>query len=208
MTEVADLRARLPQPVLDLLDGADGKYDIWSTVSAVAMRMMNAGFTEDEFIAVVSASDLAYEFVSESGRTRWYRLESRLAKVWSRVDDAWNPPLGSLDEVRRKLAELSQRLQAHKWPGRTGSTDQAVAIALVEWAHEIGTWAIDASSRDLSLRAGLARTTATNALSRLEKVQLINKANVERAHNHAQKWEIRLDWGIRGKAGPHVPLPP
>ena len=139
----SELRERLPQAALDLLDCKDGRYSEWATACAIAMYAMNAGFTEDEFVCLVTGSDFAYVFVTEDhGRDRSNRLESRLRKVWSRVDDGWNPPLGSVEDVRRKLEELSQRLAAHKWAGRTGGSDRAVALALVSWAHEIGVWTI------------------------------------------------------------------
>ncbi|CAN5352683.1 hypothetical protein BH11ACT6_BH11ACT6_01720 [soil metagenome] len=199
---MSSLRDRLPQKAVDLLDGATGKYTTWDTVCAVAMHMMNAGFTEDEFIAVVSGSDLAEEFVTENGRTRLHRLESRLSKVWSRAYDAWDVPLGSAEDVRHKLEALFQRLDAHRWSGRTAGSDRAVSLALVAWAHEIGVWTLDASTRDTGVRAGVSHGTAKKALHRLESLGVIRKEK-ERTGTHAQRWVLQLGWGLRDITDPH-----
>ena len=128
---MSGLPERLPQVALDLLSGADGRYSEWATASAVAMYAMNAGYTEDEFVKLVSASDFAYVFATEDkGRDRSNRLASRLAKVWARAEDAWNPPLREITDVRERLAALSQRIADHPWSGRTAGTDRAVAVVV------------------------------------------------------------------------------
>ncbi|NVN51306.1 hypothetical protein [Mycolicibacterium hippocampi] len=198
------LRDRLPQQALDLLDCKDGRYSEWATACSVATYAMNAGFTEDEFVAVAAASDFAYEFATENGRDRSTRLESRLSKAWGKVEDAWNPPLGSAEEVRHKLEALSQRLEAHKWSGRTGGSDRAVALAVVQWGHEVGVWTLGASSRELSVRAGVARTTAEKALVRLVALGVLRKdTGTERERTHAQRWVIQLGWNQKCITSPH-----
>jgi hypothetical protein len=201
---------RLPQVALDLLSGADGRYSPWATASAVAMYAINAGYTEDQFVELVTASDFAYLFATEDkGRDRSNRLTSRLSKVWGKAEDAWNPPLREAIDVRERLAALSQRIADYPWSGRTAGTDQAVAVALITWAHEIGVWTLDAGCRELSLRAMVAQRTAARALARLVDKGLIERAGATaRKDDHAQRWVINLGWGAFGQDDPHKPLPP
>lgn len=211
----SNLRSRLPADALDYLDLNDGKHSVWATACAVGMHALNAGFTEDEFVQLVSGSDFATEFCteqSESGtgavRVRMDRLENRLRKVWSRVDAAWSPPLGSVELVRQQLAELSQRVAEHPWVGVTGSSDLAAAEALIGWAYEVGVWTLDASTRDLALRAGLSHKAACGALRRLEKTGLVTKDTGRRKGVDAQRWVLNLRWGIKDMGSTHESFPP
>jgi DNA-binding PadR family transcriptional regulator len=200
-----DLQERLPQEALDLLSGADGRYSEWATASAVAMFAMNAGYTEDEFVRLVSESDFAYRFATEDhGRDRSNRLESRLRKVWDKAEYAWNPPLREVPDVRERLESLSQRVAAHKWTGRTASKDRAVAVALVQWAHEVGTWTLDAGTRELGMRSGVAHSTAKRALHRLAAIGLISRdQDTQRQGTHSKRWVLDMQWGIRDELDPH-----
>lgn len=205
--DVEALRSRLPQTARDLLDGADGRYSEWATANAIAMHAMNVGLTEQEFVTVTTASEFAWYFATEDkGRDRSRRLDSRLRKVWERCEDDWEPPLGSGEDVRRKLEQLSQRIDRYTWPPRTARTDHAVAAALVAWAHEIGVWTIDASQRDLSIRAGVGRNTASRAFGRLVHVGLLSRdAGATRRRTDASRWRINLGWqqGLVTQIGPH-----
>ena len=136
-----------------------GRYSPWATASAVAMY---AGYSEDEFVQLVSESDFAYVFATENGRDRSNRLEGRLRKVWDKAEDGWNPPLREATDVRERLAALSQRIADYPRSGRTAATDHAVAVALVVWAHEVGVWTLDAGCRELSLRAGRTAHSSTS----------------------------------------------
>lgn len=194
----------LPARALALLDTTDGGYTEWSTVTSVALYAINAGYTESEFVRLVSESPFAYYLATTDGRDRSRRLEGRIRKAWEWAEEVWNPELGSVEDVRDKLEALSRRLAARKWSGATGSTDRAVALALVAWAHEVGVWTLDASSRQVSLRAGVARTTAERSLTRLQDLGvLVRDAGRGRVNNHAQRWVIQLGWGDRDITSPH-----
>ncbi|MGH3894785.1 MAG: hypothetical protein ACRDTW_24750 [Rhodococcus qingshengii] len=188
------LRTKLPERAQALLDGRDGSYSEWATASALAMYALNAGLNEDEFVSVVTDSDFASEFATENGRDRSSRLDSRLRKVWERAEDDWNPGLGSIQDVRDRIAALSNRLDQDIWTGRTASTDRAVALALVAWAHELGTWTVDASSRELGLRAGVGNRTASRALQRLADIGVVRQVEMKRVTGHAQTWALNMDW--------------
>lgn len=194
----------LPAKALALLDTTDGRYTEWSTATTLALYAINADYTEDEFVRLVAESPFAYYLATENGRDRSRRLEGRLRKAWEWAEDTWNPALGSVEDVREKLEALSGRLAAHRWSGRSGSSDRAVALALVTWAHEVGVWTLDASSRELSLRAGVARTTAERSLQRLQDLGVLERDARGRVSNHAQRWELQLGWGaIRDITSPH-----
>lgn len=201
---IPELRQRLPQQAIDLLDRQDERHSEWATACAAAMYAMNAGLTEDEFVTVAASSDFACEFATENGRDRSNRLHSRLAKAWSRAEDGWNPPISDRNDVRQRLESLSQRLAEHRWTGRTASKDRAVALALVAWAHEIGAWTVDAGTRELGLRSGVAHGTAKRALIRLAAERLVKRSeHTERVSTHAQRWVLDLDWGLMDNLDPH-----
>jgi predicted transcriptional regulator len=201
---------QLSQAALDLLSCEDARHSEWATACAIGMYAMNAEYTEDEFIQLVLESDFAYVFATEDkGRDRSNRLERRLRKVWARVEDGWNPPLRETTNVRERLEALSQRIADHDWPGRTASTDRAVALALVQWAHEIGVWTLGAGTRELALRASVVHATAKKALGRLAAVGLIKPSTqTKRKPNHCQRWELDLDWGIMANIDPYGSFPP
>ncbi|SOJ53584.1 hypothetical protein MSIMFB_01084 [Mycobacterium simulans] len=200
----------LPNRAHALLNGDDGLYSEWATASAIAMYALNAGYTEDDFVQLVSASDFAHYFATEDdGRDRSDRLASRLSKVWARAEDGWEPPIRDRNDVRQQLESLSQRIAEHRWHGRTASKDRAVAVALVQWAHEIGVWTLDAGTRELGMRAGVVHGTAKRALERLAGLGLISRdQDTPRQDNHAQRWVLNLGWGIRDNFDPYEPLPP
>jgi predicted transcriptional regulator len=173
------------------------------------MYAMNAGYTEDEFVQLVSGSDFAYVFATEDGgRDRSNRLEGRLRKVWDRAEDGWNPPLREAIDVRERLEALSHRIAEHRWSGRTAASDRSVALALAQWAHEVGAWTLDAGTRELALRANVAHSTAKLALGRVAASGLIRRDKQERQGNHSQRWVLDLAWGLNSVIGPYEPLPP
>jgi hypothetical protein len=142
------------------------------------------------------------------GRDRSNRLEGRLRKVWDKAEDGWNPPLREAIDVRERLEALSYRVAEHRWPVRTAITDRAVGLALVQWAHEVGVWTLDAGTRELGLRANVAHSTAKLALRRLAASGLIRRDKQERKGNHSQRWALDLGWGLNSTIGPYEPLPP
>jgi predicted transcriptional regulator len=200
----------LPKAALDLLCLEDARHSEWASACAIGMYAMNADYTEDEFIQLVLESDFAQTFATEDrGRDRSNRLERRLRKVWAKVEDGWNPPLREVTDVREQLEALSQRIAEHRWNGRTASTDRAVALALVQWAHEVGVWTLGAGTRELGLRASVAHATAKKALSRLAALGLIKRdTQTKREGNQCQRWELDLDWGINCDSDPYEPFPP
>lgn len=213
--ELARLRARVPEAARNLLDGKDGRYSEWATACAIATYAMNADLTEGEYVTLVSESAFADEFATENGRDRSARLENRLRKAWEKVEDFWMPPFGDIEMVRAKLAELSNRVDEHVRTGRTANTDRVVALALVAWAHEIGTWVVGAGARDLAERAGVGSGTASRALKRLAGMGLIRPEEGSRQLGHSKRWTINMDWApdgvpttkghVEGQTGSHVP---
>ncbi|WFS15171.1 hypothetical protein [Rhodococcus aetherivorans] len=189
--DVARLRAKLPAAAHRLLDSEDGKHSEWATASAVAMHALNAGLTEDEYVTVVAASDFAYYFATENGDDRSRRLESRLRKVWGRAEDDWTPPLKQ-GELRPMLAGLLDRVAAHRWTGRSGASQRAVALAVVSKGYELNKWTVDASARDVALAAGVSRATAARALHRVAESGLWTVTS--NGGDHAATVTLNLEW--------------
>lgn len=188
---VTRLRAKLPAAAHRLLDGEDGKHSEWATASAVAMHALNAGLTEDEYVTVVAASDFAYYFATENGHNRSRRLESRLRKVWGRAENDWTPPLKQ-GELRPMLAGLLDRVAAHRWTGRSGASQRAVALAVVSKGYELNKWTVDASVRDVALTAGVSRATAARALHRVAESGLWTVTS--NGGDHAATVTLNLEW--------------
>lgn len=195
----------LPDRAQAILHGLDGTGTPWADVLTVAMSAMNVGWTEQQFTEAVMASDLSAEIATENGRDRSDRLSARLRKAWRRAEDAWNPPISDRNDVRERLQQMAQRLEARKWTGRTASKDRAVALALVNWGLEIGAWTIDAGKRDLGLRAGVGKDTASRALQRLADQGIVTKDDPSAQSTHAQRWVLNMDWGTSDQTEPHDP---
>src|SRR5690242_823141 len=102
-TDIATLRAWLPTVAVDYLDLRDGKGSEWATVMSVATYCLNRNLGRDEFISLVTGSDLGWAFATEDGRDRSARLHERLCKAWDRAEDHWNPPIGNKADLRVRL---------------------------------------------------------------------------------------------------------
>lgn len=168
---VIRLREKLPAAALRLLDCEDGKATEWGTATSLARYGLHRGLTEDEFVIVVSASDFAVYLASENGRDRSHRLESRLRKAWHWAEETQEVPLKQ-GELRPRLAGLLDRVAAHRWTGRSGASQRAVALAVVSKGYELNVWTVDASTRDVALAAGVSKATAARALRSIAETGL------------------------------------
>ena len=72
------------------------------------------------------------------------------------------------EAVLLQLADYRDMAEWLPWAGRTGSSDRAVLLALVEIGFRHTTTAPLASIRDIHLATGKAKSTISKALRRLE----------------------------------------
>lgn len=184
----------LPDRTLRLLDGSLTLQTTWAAVSSVAWTCYGQDWTFEQF------SDLLWN--SELGRT--YRtgaktdfktrgqFDKNLRGAWNNADERydWGYPERA---VRARLGELLMRLQAAPWPGRGGSSERAVALALVTLGHETNRYTVDASVRELALRAVLGLDTVSRALARLVRKGLVTPSS-DRDGDDAGTYRVNLDW--------------
>ncbi|MFR9803192.1 hypothetical protein ACL02T_12940 [Pseudonocardia sp. RS010] len=173
MSRLAELRAQLPAKARAYLDLEDSKYSEWATVCSIATYCMNAELTEDDFVTLVLGSDFADILASENGRDRSERLHQRLGKAWAAVEEAWQPPIGSKQDLRERLVDLHETLRAFRFPGRGHATDRTVSLAVVEYCHELGAYTPLLTTRFVSTLAGVSHSTANRSLGRLTDLGLL-----------------------------------
>ena len=198
-------RERLPDAATAILDGRDGRYSEWATARALAMYALGAGLTEDDFVDVVTGTDFAAVFATENGRNRPERLVTRLRKAYAGAEDHYEEPLGDRESVRERLAELSGRIDAYPWSGRTRSVDKAVALSVVAYGHERGAWTFNVGVREVAERACVGKSSAGRALVRLVAKGLLRRGESSDRPDDAQAWELNLAWE---RTGTHKPVPP
>ncbi len=182
---VTALRSRLSEQGRDLLDAKTAKANTWSTFSAIAMYALAAGFNETEF-ELLCRDSVAITMTSRDA-------DELLSKVYSSAESHYKPT-GDISTVRRQLAELHERIEARPWVGRNGSTDRAVALALVSRAHEIGAYTPGISVRTLAERAGMNHPAVRKSLRRLMRLGLMTRLRGRRAAE-AARYRIDLSWG-------------
>lgn len=192
--EVQRLRAKLTAKGRDLLDAEDSYGDTWQTWSAIVMHCRNAGFDEADFQQVALASD-AIDHTSRNP-------EKLIANAWHYSEPesgtgrnaGWKAPIGGRASVRQRLAELSRRIEAARWSGRSGSTDYKVALAMVNHGHENGAWTFAVTTRTIAERAGVRHETVSRSWKRLTKLGLIIPYNDDPYPTDGTSWKLNLHW--------------
>jgi hypothetical protein len=87
-----------------------------------------------------------------------------------------DPAYSSGQEVRQELSMVRAQVGASIWPGRTGKTDRAVLLGVLDRMIEVGSDRINMSERDTGLRAGVTRDTARASMRRLAQAGLIERS--------------------------------
>lgn len=181
------LRARLSERGRDLLDGKVSNRSTLSTWNAIAREVYAAGLDFDDYNALGSNCD-AYV-----GSREMYKL---MLDTWTFVEDNWREPLGSQADVRHRLAELSRyAAEGRRWPGRTGTTDRAVALAVLGRFHEVGAYTLGIDCRTVAERSGLGigHGTANRSMWRLAKLGLLRPVGRD-GWEAARRWKVNLAW--------------
>ena len=118
-------------------------------------------------------------------------------KAWASAEDAFDPgyATGGADAVRHQLHQLRAEVLAAKWAGRTGPTDRAVALALLDRATANGAWTIKYSVRDLAPLIGAAPPAASRALKRLhERHGFLKEPSRSTGTTTAKMHTLNLGW--------------
>jgi hypothetical protein len=74
-------------------------------------------------------------------------------------------------QVDKKIDSLYQLAHTTQWEGRSGRTDKAVYIVMLDIARQTGILEVGASIREIAERAGINMVTAYRALNRLPYIK-------------------------------------
>lgn len=138
---------------------------------AVVAALILAGWGEQEIEAEFAKRQPGH--YREMGQHRRAYLHRTYRRA---LDDiAATPPRPAILDAYRAAHGMA-------WPGRTGSTDQAIYLALLAVAWQFARWTVAVSLRDLSEHAAVSIDTASHALTRLGAAKLIDRERDECAH--------------------------
>jgi len=197
---VAALKSRAARPALSatiqraFLDGGTHAEDGSKMVASLALGAINAEWTFEDFYQAVFTPDtyVAAYLASKRQTRRDPDAREWLEHTWDRAETyaLKNPARGRTDDG--VFQQLREHARTRQWAGRTGSTDQAVYLALLDQAERAGTLTrVGFSTRDAALAAGVARGTASKALKRLTEQDLIHRAvRFGDRSTHATEWTI------------------
>lgn len=187
--------AALSENGQQLVTGDGGYADPWRATCALAVHCLNAGLGWDEFaeLAILAPIDSG----SDGRRRRENRKESRLERAWTWATANYREPVRGREGVLNALAKLSHRIDRAGWPGRSGTSDHAVAMALVGLAHENCRVEVAAGQRELSLRAGVGKGTVNRSIPRLLKIGLLEPVvDQDQGELDARRYRLNLGWRV------------
>jgi len=147
----------------------------------VMMHAINLGWTLQECRAVFlddSNPGSVLWTQGSSGREHGpHEAARRLGADYGRcaAKAAQDPAYSSGQEARQELSTVRALVRASIWPGRTGKTDRAVLLGILDRMIEIGSDRINMPERDAALLGGVHRTAARNSLRRLSEAGLIER---------------------------------
>lgn len=150
------------------------------TIFSLAKGAANAGWTVEEFLVLLTSGTfpICKVFAARCDRegpedsVAWVR--ERLWPDAAQVVTA-TPPRRPEDNPRGR-ALLAWAIMVEPWPGRTGATDRAVFLALVQKHLRSGANPVDASIREICLLAGISsRDTVMKSLRRLQSRGLVER---------------------------------
>ncbi len=144
-------------------DTPDGAYGgrRHRVVMAVAVAMMNAGLTAENFKAAVRGSPALGPKVTEKGGERW--LDTTWANAGQRVRDS---PAKSGEGWKRQLAAVRQTAATHPWGGRRDA-DRRVYTYLAEFGTQHGWPEFAQSQRTIANAIGATLSVVNATLKRL-----------------------------------------
>lgn len=186
-------RRNLSDRAQRLLDTDETTIDTFSAISSVAMSCHVAGMGFDQFSSAVWSSALGADYYTEKCLKTRGQFDKNIRDAWEHAER--NFDYGYRERiVRQRLTRLAERVRSMPWPGRGGSSDRAVALALIETAYGLDMLTFDADSRKLSEVAGVSHQTVNRAVSRLETIRFLGRSR-QRASKHAARYSLNHDFG-------------
>jgi hypothetical protein len=186
-------RARNGDEFRKLYDEAEHDGDRSAAVFALCKRLAFwTGWDEDRMETLLQAS--AWRDYEKLRRPKWVKLT--IQKAIASTPEAYGQPAGVDSPLGEVVGDLRAQTSRMTWEGRTGPSDCAVYLALIDRLECYGTLkeksaVVAADSRTLAVEAGVARATAESALQRLASdrklIRRIRKPSGTKASVYALK---------------------
>ncbi|OZE26581.1 hypothetical protein CH256_17480 [Rhodococcus sp. 05-2254-6] len=166
----------------------------YRAIGSVAFSCYGAGMTFAEFSELLWDSALGLDFLGENSLKTRGQFDMQIRRAWDYAEDHFD--WGYRDRsVRERLGHLLALIQASPWPRRGGSSERAVAVALVNLGHEVNRYTVNASTRELAARAKIGRSAVSKALKRLAgKGLFTSRTSGESGTGHSDLFHLNLDW--------------
>lgn len=185
-----------------LLKSAPRASSVSDTLFSIALGAANAGWTFEDLVTVLTCQAIpAHALLLDRVERRGYEETMHWLRtyVWTRaVQQIAEAPARRAHEDPELLGIASAAL-SRAWPGRSGSTDLLVFMAMVRKRLESGRRVFDLSQREICEMAGISgRDTVRRSLERLCDANLIAQVGERpedpriRVRNSAS-WELTLD---------------
>ncbi|MEU8403188.1 MarR family transcriptional regulator [Nonomuraea sp. NPDC048892] len=151
-------------------DGTPARHKL---AAAIAVGAIHGGLSRDSYVTLMldprNKGGEKYQEIEErhSRGLAARALEDTYDNVQRWIDANGVKPGFDTEKVVLQLSEFLDVAEWFPWPGRTGSSDRAILMGLIEISIRYTTIAPLASIRDLHLATGKAKTTVSNALKRL-----------------------------------------
>jgi hypothetical protein len=180
------------QTTLDILGSEHRQFQwIGPTLWQIANRIRSCGGSKRDYQVWVQSS---YLWRSYQGCTR-----DSATKQGKTLEGAWRATEDSKPfDLDESLTALADRITSSRWVGRSGSRNQAVALAFVGFCLEHNCFTRTISSYELSKHtAGMSPTTVYNAMLNLVELGLLGR--IERTDNRRSsrstgRYEVNLKW--------------
>lgn len=159
-------RDALSPGIRELLDFPEGSNSDWGSAPvSIALAVMNAGGTEEDYNRIVQDSTLG-----ESAK-RPDQMLKRLGTAWTQAEDLYDPGY-SKNVLSGVLDMLAQRVSESPEFNRG---ERLTALALVGIAQEVNAYSVDASARRISLLTGFSADTSARHLRAIAESDLVSR---------------------------------
>ena len=156
----------LSPKIRELLDFPEGSNSDWASAPvSIALAVMNAGGTEEDYSRIVQDSALG-----ESAK-RPDQMLKRLGTAWGQAEDFYDPGYSN-NILSSVLDTLSQRVSESPEFNRG---QRLTARALVGIAQEVNAYSVDASARRISLLTGFSADTSARHLRAIAESDLVSR---------------------------------
>lgn len=156
----------LSPKIRELLDFPEGSNSDWASAPvSIALAVMNAGGTEEDYSRIVQNSALG-----ESAK-RPDQMLKRLDTAWAQAEELYDPGYSN-NILSSVLDTLAQRVSESPEFNRG---QRLTALALVDIAREVGAYSVDASARRISLLTGFSADTSARHLRALAESDLVSR---------------------------------